>query len=68
MIGIQYNQSGQPNIKVLLVCPYDLNRYGGVQNQVKLLTVSIQKYWDHHPMIMTLDMLSIFHLMAPRTQ
>ena len=37
MIGIQYNQSGQPNIKVLLVCPYDLNRYGGVQNQVKLL-------------------------------
>ena len=37
MIGTLYNQSGQLNIKVLLVCPYDLDHHGGVQNQVKLL-------------------------------
>ncbi len=37
MIGILSNQFGQLNIKVLLVCPYDLNHHGGVQNQVKLL-------------------------------
>ena len=37
MIGIPYNLFGQLNIKVLLICPYDLNNYGGVQNQVKLL-------------------------------
>ena len=37
MIGTLYNQYGQLNIKVLLVCPYDLDHHGGVQNQVKLL-------------------------------
>ena len=37
MIGIPYNLFGQLNIKVLLICPYDLNNHGGVQNQVKLL-------------------------------
>ena len=37
MIGTLYNPPGQLNIKVLLVCPYDLDHHGGVQNQVKLL-------------------------------
>ena len=37
MIGTLYNPPGQLNIKVLLVCPYDLDHHGGVQNQIKLL-------------------------------
>ena len=74
MIGTLYNQSGQLNIKVLLVCPYDLDHHGGVQNQVKLLKmdslikVSIQKYLDHHLMITTSGILSRFRLMVHRTQ
>ena len=43
MIGTLYNQYGQLNIKVLLVCPYDLDHHGGVQNQVKLLKNGLVK-------------------------
>ena len=36
MIGIQFNPCGQVSTNLLLVSPYNVNFYGGVQNQVNL--------------------------------
>ena len=43
MNGTLYNQCGPMSTKILFITAYDMNKYGGVQNQINLVTKKLSK-------------------------